>query len=218
MGKRIFFLVTCGAFFLAAGFFPPPGGIRAAEGAPAPHSPAEASSDSGGIESPIPLKWEDVKTNLALWTGVVFVLLFLVLVKYAWKPLARGLEKREQGIADQITQAEEANRQAKELLSAYEQRLAEAGEEVRALIEEGRRSAERAGQELIEKARAEAKSEQARSLRQIEAAETAALTNLADRSAALALELAGKIVRGKLNRKDHEELIVQAVSQFTQRN
>jgi F-type H+-transporting ATPase subunit b len=188
-----------------------------AAGASAGHA-SEKTSESGLESSPIPLSWEAVKKDLALWTAVVFVMLFLLLAKFVWKPLAQGLDKREQGIADQIAQAEQANREAKEQLAAYEKRLSAAGEEVRGIIAQGRREAEHAGQELIEKARGEAKAEQERSLRQIEAAETAALKNLADRGASLALELAGKIVHAKLSRKEHEALIEQAVSQFTQRN
>jgi len=52
-------------------------------------------------------------------------------------------------------------------------------------------------------------------VQQIEAAADAAVKNLADQSAAMAVELAGKIVRAKLNPADHARLIEQAVSGFT---
>jgi F-type H+-transporting ATPase subunit b len=69
---------------------------------------------------------------------------------------------------------------------------------------------------LLEKARAEAAAEHVRALQQIEAATDAAVKNLADQSALMAVELAGKIVGAKLNPKDHARLIEQAVSEFSQ--
>ncbi|MBN2578250.1 MAG: ATP synthase F0 subunit B [Pirellulales bacterium] len=208
MKTSAFFTILLAASLVVPGVFLTPAAAHAEED-------AHAGSEAGDIQSPVPLRWEDVKTDLALWTGVVFLLLLLALSPL-WKQILQGLDKREKGIADQIDQAEQANRQAQERLEEYEKRLAAAGEEVRALIEQGRRDAEKAGQELIEKAREESKLEQARSLRQIESAEAAALKNLADRSAALALDLAGRIVHAKLSRKDHEALIEQAVSRFAE--
>ena len=53
-----------------------------------------------------PLEW---KSDLALWTAVVFLCLLAILWKFAWKPIAEGLDKRERNVADQIAQAEAAN-------------------------------------------------------------------------------------------------------------
>ncbi len=178
-------------------------------------TPAVAADGSGG-GGLNPLSFQAMKADLALWTAVVFLVLFAVLAKYAWRPLAEGLDKREQGIADQIAQAEEANREAKSLLAGYEKKLADAQSEVRGIIEQGRREAEQIGQQMLDKAKAEAKTEHQRAIQQIEAATASALKELADRSAALAVDLAGKIVRTKLNPADHARLIEQAVAGFVQ--
>ena len=178
-------------------------------------TPAVAADGSGG-GGLNPLSFQAMKADLALWTAVVFLVLFAVLAKYAWRPLAEGLDKREQGIADQIAQAEEANREAKSLLAGYEKKLADAQSEVRGIIEQGRRDAEQIGQQMLDKAKAEAKTEHQRAIQQIEAATASALKELADRSAALAVDLAGKIVRTRLNPADHARLIEQAVAGFVQ--
>lgn len=178
-------------------------------------APAVASESahggSGDINPLAPSAW---KLDLALWTAVVFLCLLVILGKFAWKPLMAGLDKRERGIADQIAQAEEANRQAKQLLADYEGRLVSAKDEVRGLLDQGRRDAEKLGHELIEKAKDEARAEGKRAAEQIEAAADAAVRDLADRGAALAVELAGKIVRAKLNPADHAKLIEEAVGGF----
>jgi F-type H+-transporting ATPase subunit b len=176
--------------------------VWASEGAPA----AE-----GGMN---PLSWSAVQMNLALWTVVVFVCLAAVLYKFAWGPLADALDKREHGIAAQIADAEAANRKAQDILAGYEQKLADAKNEVRGIIEQGRRDAEKLGRDMLDKAKEEAAAEHARSLQQIEAATDAAVKSLADRSAEMAVDLAGKIVGAKLSAKDHTRLIEQAVGGF----
>ena len=131
--------------------------------------------------------------------------------------VSEGLDKREQHIADQIFQANEANQKAKDLLADYEKKLADSQNEVRAILEKGRRDAEQVGRAMLEKAKADANAEAQRMLKQIDAATTSAIKELADRSAALAVELAGKIVHARLNPKDHAKLIEQAVAGFQSR-
>ena len=176
-------------------------------------SPALASGGGGDINPLSPSAW---KSDLAIWTAIVFLGLLAVLWKFAWKPIAAGLDKRENHVADQIAQAEASNQKAKDILASYEQKLADAKNDVRGILEQGRRHAEKLSQELLDKAKAEAQAEQQRAVQQIEAATDAAVKSLADQSAAMAVQLAGKIVRAKLNPADHARLIEQAVAGFVQ--
>ena len=133
---------------------------------------AGATPAGGGDINPVaPSAW---KLDLALWTAVVFLLLLAVLTKFAWRPLAEALDKREQNVADQIAQAEAANQKAKEILADYERKLAAAEDQVRGIVEQGRRDAEQVGRELIDKAKEEAKAEFDRAVKQIDAATAAA--------------------------------------------
>lgn len=174
---------------------------------------AHGKAGHGGSTNPF-----DWQTDLALWTGVVFVVLMLVLWKFAWGPIAQGLDRREHGIADQIAQAENANAEAQELLAQYESKLAAAQEEVRGLIDEGRRQAEKQAQEILERARQEGDIERQRAMREIDQATAGAVKELAERSASLAVELAGRIVATELKPSDHERLIQQAVGDFAKQN
>ena len=170
-----------------------------------------APADEGDMNPLGPSAW---KLDLALWTAVVFVCLAAVLGKFAWGPIAAALDKREQKIADDIAGADDANQKAKELLADYQRKLDEAGDQVRGILDQGRRDAEQVGRELLEKAKKDAKIEQQRAMGRIEAATDDALKGLADRSAAMAVELAGRIVREKLDPKDHTRLIEQTVAGF----
>ncbi|MGC3972696.1 MAG: F0F1 ATP synthase subunit B [Pirellulales bacterium] len=156
----------------------------------------------------------EVKTDLAIFTAAVFLLLVIILRKFAWKPIAAGLEKREHHIAHEIAAAEKANHDAQHLLADYKQKLDAAHAEVRAILEEARRDAEHTKQLTISEARAEAQIEAARGKREIEAAKDVAMRELAEVAADQALALAGKLLQQKLQPADHARLIEEALAKF----
>jgi len=185
--------------------------------APAEHGGTGHGADAGhgsgaahGAE-PNPL---GVDPDLAIFTVIIFAVLLAVLWKFAWGPISQALDRREQKIADNIAAAEQCNVDAKRLLADYETKLAGAREEVRAILDEARRDAEHAGQEIVAKARADAMAEVERGKHEIETATAGALDELARKSADLAVDLAGRIVSSKLNAADHARLIEEALSNF----
>jgi F-type H+-transporting ATPase subunit b len=155
-----------------------------------------------------------VDPDLAIWTLIVFVVLLVVLKKFAWGPILAGLESRESGIANHIAQAERNHEEAKKLLAQYEQKLASAANDVRDLMEEARRDADHTRQSILAEAKAGAEAERDRALRDIETATDQAMESLAERSAQLAVDLAGKILQSKLSAADHTKLIQEAVAKF----
>ncbi|HQU44533.1 MAG TPA: F0F1 ATP synthase subunit B [Pirellulales bacterium] len=156
----------------------------------------------------------ELKGDLAIFTFVVFLLLVGILWKFAWGPISHGLEKREHHIAEQIAAAERANAEAKQLLADYEHKLASVQDEVRAIIEEARRDATHTQQEILTQARADAAAEMDRAKREIETAKDQALRELAETSANLAVELAGKIIRTQLDAHQHAQLVTEALSRL----
>jgi F-type H+-transporting ATPase subunit b len=172
-------------------------------------APAEHGNAAHGEANP--LAW---KGDLALWTGAVFVILMLILWKFAWGPIADGLDKREKVVANQIAEAERVNREARDLLSGYQQKLAQAQDEVRVILDQARREAEQNTRATLDKAREEAKREQEKAVREIELATAGALKELAEKSATMAVDLAGRIVGARLRPEDHSRLIQDAVSNF----
>lgn len=185
-----------------------------------PEAETSASADGhgeghgGGHGGDVDLNPLDWKSDLAIWTGVVFVLLLLVLGKFAWGPIADGLDKRESRIAGEIRAAEKANADAKAQLEEYQQKLTAAGDEVRQLIDQAKRDAEAAAQVIAQKARDDADAEKRRAVEDIELATAGALKEMAERSADLAVSLAGKIVQQRLSADEHSALINEAVAKF----
>jgi F-type H+-transporting ATPase subunit b len=127
------------------------------------------------------------------------------------------LDEREKGILENISAAQKQNEDAKELLKQYQDKLDASKEEVRQIIEKAKKSAERQAEDIVAKARDAAILERDRAMKEIEGATTAALQSIAERSATLATNLAGKMIRAEVKPEQHRSLIDAALQEFTTR-
>lgn len=152
--------------------------------------------------------------DLALWTAVTFVLVLIVLWKFAWGPIIEGLDKREQYVLDQRSDAEKANADAKALLEDYKSQLANAKAEIQQMKADAAVNAEKAAAIVMNKAIASVEAEKKAATQEIASAKIQAQKELAAQSAALAVELAGKILKKELTPQAHQKLIDQAVAKF----
>lgn len=160
----------------------------------------------------------EFRTDLAIYTFVVFLLLLAILSAGAWPKISAALNERERMIADNIAAAEAKHEEAKRLLAQHEAKLASAAAEVRALMEEARRDAEATREEIVQEARAAAQKERDRAVRDIEFAADHALKDLAETSANLAVELAGKVIRETINPAKQQELVRTALAKLNGSN
>ena len=172
------------------------------------HGDGHGSGHSG---DPNPLA---VDLDLAVWTGVVFVVLFLVLSKFAWPVISSALVEREQRIEDNISSAEAKHEEAKQLLAQHEAKLAGAADEVRALLEEARRDAEHTKNSILEEAKQAADAERDRAVRDVERAADNAMKGLAETSANLAVDLAEKVVRQSITPEQQASLVREALDKL----
>ena len=152
----------------------------------------------------------------AVWTLVIFALVLVVLGKFAWGPILKGLQSREDFISKSIHDADGANKKAQELLAQYKEQLNQARTEATAIVEEGRRDAEEVKRTIHEDTRKEAEAMVARAKQEVELAHTGAVRELYSLSATLATEVAGKIIGRELNASDHERLVEESIAALGQ--
>jgi len=177
-------------------------------------SDAHAFDNSHKNASPTIMHPQEFKSDLALFTLVVFILLLAILLKFAWRPITQGLEKREQGIADHIDQARLDAEQAAETLEQYKQQLQEAAREAQQIVVQARQDAETAGDQIVAEAKQAAGRERDRALEAIEVATRSALDEVAQRGTEIAVDLAGRIIARELDAADHATLIRDSMDQF----
>src|SRR5215203_5247821 len=94
--------------------------------------------------------------GLIVWTLVAFIIVFLILKKFAWKPILSSLKERETGISDSLATAERVKAEMAQLKSENEALLAKAREERAQMLKEARDTKDRIINEAKELAKTEA--------------------------------------------------------------
>ena len=175
------------------------------------HDPTDLThaNASRSIASP-----DEFKADAAIATFVIFLLLMAILTKFAWKPIAHGLEAREKGIEEKIEQARIAAERATEQLKEYEARLAAATQEAQQIVGQARKDADAAKEKILSEAQALSQREREKAVADIAAAKNQALREIAEKSVDTAIGLARNIIRREVRPGDHEQLIQDALKQF----
>ncbi|MBA2563976.1 MAG: F0F1 ATP synthase subunit B [Gemmatimonadetes bacterium] len=144
--------------------------------------------------------------GLGIWTILTFVVVLLVLRKFAWKPILDGMEARERGIRELIDNAEAARAEADQLLAQYRQQLADARVETQRIVAEGKTAAERVRQDTVERARSEAEAIVARAHTEIDLERRKALAEIREAAVDLALGAAGRVIGESLDEERHRRI------------
>jgi len=156
----------------------------------------------------------EFRTDLALYTFTVFMLLLGALGKLAWPVISAALIEREKRIEGNIADAEAMHVEAKSMLAQHEAKLATAADEVRELLEEARRDAEHTKTEIIAEAKQLAGQERDRAVRDVDLAAERAMHNLIETSANMAVDLAGQVVKQNITPEQQATLVREALDKL----
>jgi F-type H+-transporting ATPase subunit b len=140
-----------------------------------------------------------------VWALIIFLVLLIVLKKFAWTPIIKMLNEREHNIAGAIASAEKVKAEMAQLQNENEALLAKAREERAQLLKEARDTREK----LINEAKDQAKGEAARIIADaqlaINAQKMAALTEVKNEVGKLVIEVSEKLLKQELSTQARQE-------------
>ena len=148
------------------------------------------------------------EVGLVIFQTIAFLLLMLLLGKFAWKPVLAAIKEREQSIDEALNKAELAKHEMTRLTAQNEELMKEARferdrilKEAKTLkdsiVHEAKTQAHNEGAKLIEKARIE-----------IENQKKAALAELKNQVSTLSLDIAERVLRNQLQDKAKQQELV----------
>jgi F-type H+-transporting ATPase subunit b len=153
----------------------------------------------------------------AIWTLGIFVIVVIVLGKFAWGPVLGLLQQREEFIHTALADAKRDRDAAEASLKEYAAKLQTAHAEAAVILEETRRDAERLREETRQRARTEADKVLANAQRQIQLETSRALEQIRREAVDLSVMIASKIIQRNLSKEDNERLIDEALKQVETR-
>jgi F-type H+-transporting ATPase subunit b len=149
----------------------------------------------------------------AVWTLVIFLLVVVVLGKFAWGPVLKLLQEREEFIHRSLGDAKRERLDAEAKLKEVTERLQASHAEAATLVDQARRDSARLRDELRQKAHAEADTILQNARRQIELETQRAVQQIRHEAADLSVMIASKIIQKNLSKEDNQRLIDEALRQ-----
>ncbi|MFW5805415.1 MAG: F0F1 ATP synthase subunit B [Bacteroidales bacterium] len=146
--------------------------------------------------------------GLIFWTGLVFLILLLILSKFAWKPIINTIKKRNESIQKALDDADEA-RQELAGLDEKQKAMVEASrkekhsilEEAKSMREQMLSDTEKETQKMVENMKSEAKDA-------IEKQKNEAMREIKNMVSELSVDIAEKILKQELeNKEKHNKLV-----------
>lgn len=142
--------------------------------------------------------------GLIFWTAVIFLAVLFLLTKFAWKPILKALDEREQHINDTLQTAERTRQEMASMKSQHEQLLNEARQERSQILKEAKDIKDSIISEAREKAKIEGNKMIEEAKHEIENQKMAAIIEVKNAAGTLVLDISEKILRRELSNKEEQ--------------
>ena len=161
---------------------------------------------------------EEFSIGLFFWQTVIFVILIFILKKYAWGPILKAVNDREQGIKDALQSAELAKEEMESLKADNDKIMKQARIERDTLLKEARETKNIIINEAKEKANEEAERIMSSAKEQIANEKMKAITELKNTVASLSIDIAEKVLKSELKDKNSQEKFIETSLKETELN
>jgi F-type H+-transporting ATPase subunit b len=148
---------------------------------------------------------------MSILTWVTFFILLVILKKFAWKPILKGLDDREEHIRKSLQEADQAKEQLAQIEKKKIQILEEAKTQANAIIEQSRKMGSELATQIEGRAKKSAEGIISSAHQEIEVECELARQELRKESVQTAVSLAEKILKENLDTKKNRDLINQAM-------
>jgi F-type H+-transporting ATPase subunit b len=156
--------------------------------------------------------------GLVVWTFIAFIIVFLILKKFAWKPILSSLKERETGIAESLATAERVKAEMAQMKNENEAMMAQAREERARMVKEAKEQGDKMLAEAKEKARGEYDRIIADAQIAIQQQKNAALTDVKNQVGKLVIEVSEKVLRRELANRTEQENYIKGIAENVKLN
>ena len=145
--------------------------------------------------------------GLMFWTLIIFVILLVVLSKFAFGPLTAAVAAREAALEEAIANAKRDREAASQLLEEQRAQIENARNEAQRYIAEGRAAGEKLRADMLEQTRHDQQELIERARREIENEKVRAIADLRREAVDLAIAGASKVIEKNLDEPANRRLV-----------
>ena len=155
-----------------------------------------------------------VDPGLYIWTMFVFIVLVLLLRRFAWQPLLKAMDERQKTIARAVDDARVAREQLQQTQQETVKILNQARVDADSLLTRARSDAEHLRQEQRQKALTEAGNITKNAEQQIQRETAKAIEQIRKETVDLSVAIASKLIRRQVNADDQDTLLKEALQEI----
>lgn len=149
--------------------------------------------------------------GLIFWMTISFIVLLIILGKYAWKPILKALENRENSIQKSLDEAKNAREAMAKLTSQNEQILKEARMEREAILKEAREIKDKIINDAKDAATAESNKIIQSAKETINAERISAINQIKSEVADLTVDIAKKVLQKELSSPEEQKKLIDSL-------
>lgn len=158
----------------------------------------------------------EINTTL-LWQVINFLVLLWLLKRYLYGPIKEILDKRENMIKSEITEAEERHQEALELKEEYKAELKRAQDKSSDIIDKAEQRARERAKEIIKQAKEKANKIEEDKLKELEQAKVKARKEIRNQFTEVTLMAAAKMIGQEIDKRKHEDLMSEYIDKIDQK-
>ena len=147
--------------------------------------------------------------GLIFWTTLIFLIVWFVLGRFAFRPIQEALKKRENDIQTSLDEAKQTREDMANLKAENEQLLKQAQEERAKILREAKEAKESIIAEAKQKAKEEARKIVSSAKEEIENQKMAAIIEVKNQIGNMALDITEKLLRKELKSDTTQQKFVQ---------
>ncbi|HZD84118.1 MAG TPA: F0F1 ATP synthase subunit B [Candidatus Angelobacter sp.] len=153
--------------------------------------------------------------GLIIWQTIIFIILLVLLRRFAWKYLIEIIEKREKKIFSDLEKARQANQELKFLMIKKDKILREACIERDFLLKEALSIKEKIELEALEKSKIESERMLEQAIDVIKNEKSVALNSLKKHIAEISIRIYEKLLKQELSKENKQkEFIHKLIDEF----
>ena len=173
------------------------------------------AQEAESAAAPAPVNLLSPNYGLMAWTLIIFVILAIVLAKFAFGPITRSVEAREQALDDAMNAAKRDREEAARLLAEHRAALDASRGEAQQIIADARAAADRVRAEIVAQAHAEQARVMDRTRQEIESEKIKAIADLRREAVALAIAGASRVIEKNLDQPTNRQIVEKVLSSVT---
>ncbi len=157
------------------------------------------------------LKIMNPMSSTLFWTIIIFVIVFVGLWKFTFKPVGNMISKRRSEIRENIDSAHRQNEEAQKYIEEQKKELENARKEAKIIVEESKAAAQKIGEEIEQQANTRARTMIDVAMAEIKSEKERSINEVKNQMVDIALFASEKMISKKLSGEEHKKIIEESL-------